>query len=85
MRGPTLVYLLLCALTLFTWGVARFGLHGLGASLLVLGVALVKGQFIGDCFMALRGVSGFWRWAVTVWLLLIAALVGSAFMITNGG
>lgn len=84
MRGPTIVYLLLCALTLFTWGVAKLGLHGLGVSLLVLGVALVKGQLIGDWFMVLRGIRGFWRWPVLLWLLLIGVLVSTAFYLAGG-
>lgn len=84
-RGASLVYLLLCALTLFTWGVAVTGQSGLWASLLVLGVALLKGQLIGDWFMGLRGVSGLWRWVVLLWLLLIGSLVSAAFVMASGG
>ena len=79
------VYLLLCGLTLFTWGVARAGYSGLGATLLVLGVALLKGQMIGDWFMSLRGLRGFWRWVIVLWLLLVGGLITAAFMISTGG
>lgn len=84
-RPALIVYLILCVLTLFTWGVAAAGLSGLGVTLLVLGVALLKGQMIGDWFMALRGIRGSWRWVVTVWLVLIGGLVTSAFVMAGGG
>jgi hypothetical protein len=84
-RAALLVYLLLCGLTLFTWGVARVGYTGLDATLLVLGVALVKGQMIGDWFMSLRGLRGFWRWVIVLWLLLVGGLVTAAFGMASGG
>lgn len=84
-RSASLVYFLLCVLTLLTWGVGISGQKGLWASLLVLGVALFKGQLIGDWFMGLRNVDGLWRWVVLLWLLLVGGLVLSAFIMASGG
>ena len=84
LRGPNLAFVLLCLLTLFTWGVGVSGWKGLEASLLVLGVALLKGQLIGDWFMGLRHLQGIWRWVVLLWLLLIGVLVATAFLMANG-
>jgi hypothetical protein len=84
-RPCTLIYLLLVGLTLLSWMVGAAGLHGLGASLLVLGVALIKGQLVGDWFMGLRRVRGPWRWAVAIWLFVPGVLVGTAFTLAAGG
>ena len=85
LRGASLVYALLCCLTLFTWGVAAAGMRGLGVSLLVLGVALLKGQLIGDWFMGLRAASGLWRWAIALWLVMLGGLLTAAFVMASGG
>jgi len=82
-RAGTLVYLVLVALTVLTWAVGVSGAAGLGISLFVLAVALVKGHLIGDWFMGLRWVRGPWRWVVAVWLLLPGALITWAFMLAH--
>lgn len=83
-RPCTLVYALLILLTLVTWGIGRAGLGGLGLSLLVLAFALIKGQLIGDWFMGLRGLRGLWRWVVVIWLVIPAALITTAFVLSYG-
>ena len=83
--GAGLVYLLLVGLTFFTWGMAVAGIRGLWATLLVLFLALFKGQMVADWFMGLREVHGLWRWVLTLWLLLVGALVSTAFVIASGG
>lgn len=84
-RPCTRVYLLLIGLTLFTWAVGTAGLGGLTLSLLVLGLALLKGHLIGDYFMGLNRVRGLWRWAIVIWLLVPGGLISVAFILTNGG
>ncbi len=83
-RPCTIIYLLLIGLTLLTWALGRFndriGLPVATLSMTVLGIALLKGQLIGDFFMGLRRVRGAWRWVVTLWLLLPASLIGYAFL-----
>ncbi len=70
---------MLIGLTLVTWFIGVKQLSGLQVSMMVLGIALLKGQLIGDYFMNLKQVSSFWRWAVTIWLLLIGGLISYAF------
>lgn len=79
-RPCTLVYLLLLILTFITWYIGVSGMSGIGISLAVLGLALIKGQMIGDYFMGLKAVSGFWRWVVFIWLFVPGGLITIAFM-----
>ena len=83
-RPCTLVYLVLMGLTLATFTIGTLGYSGLGASLLVLGFALLKVGLIGDWFMGLREVRGPWRWPILVWLLLVGGLIGLAFYWADG-
>lgn len=76
------VYLLLLILTTVTLGVGHAGAGGLGVSLAVLGLALLKGQLIGDAFMGLKGIRGPWRWVISLWLLLVGALIAGAFLLS---
>jgi cytochrome c oxidase subunit IV len=79
----TRVYLALLGLTLVTFAIGAAGLGGLTMSLSVLGLALIKGQLVGDWFMGLRGVRGPWRWVIALWLLLPGALIGVAFTLAS--
>lgn len=81
-RPCTWVYLALMLLTLVTWAIGRLGLSGLGLSLFVLVLALIKGGLVGDWFMGLGQVRGPWRWVVMVWLLLPGALIATAFALS---
>ena len=81
-RPCTLIYVILMTLTLITWMIGKTEMSGLGISLLVLLFALVKGLLIGDYFMGLRVVSGFWRWPILIWLLIPGALISWAFLIS---
>ncbi|HIE55841.1 MAG TPA: hypothetical protein EYP90_11805, partial [Chromatiaceae bacterium] len=49
---------------------------------LVFGIALLKGQLIGDYFMGLKMVAGPWRWVIFTWLLLVGVLISWAFWVT---
>jgi len=79
----TRVYLLLLILTTVTLGVGHAEAAGLGISLAVLGLALLKGQLVGDYFMGLKGIRGPWRWVISLWLLLVGALIASAFAMSS--
>ena len=81
LRPCTVVYLLLMALTGVTWLVGHWGLSGLSISLPILGLALIKGQMVGDFFMGLKGIRGPWRWVVSLWLLVPGILITTAFVI----
>ncbi len=84
LRPCTWTWLVMVCLTLVTWLLGVSGAQGLWVALLVLGFALLKGQLVGDWFMGLHGVSGFWRWVVSLWLLLVGSLVSIAFVISSG-
>ncbi len=79
-RPCTFVYLTLVVLSLVTWLTGQLGLSGLSISLIVLGLALIKGLLIGDYYMGLRGLTGVWRWAIIVWLVIPGALITWAFI-----
>lgn len=83
LRPCTWVYLILIALTLITSTVGELGLGGLSFALLVLVIALIKGQLVGDFFMGLHGLRGPWRWVILIWLALIGGLITLAFTLTS--
>ena len=83
LRPCTWVYLAMLGLTLVTFAIGAAGLGGLTVSLAVLGLALVKGQMVGDYFMGLKAIQGPWRWVVALWLLLPGALIGVAFTLAS--
>ena len=78
-RPCTMVYLLLMALTLITWMIGKAGLGGSDITLLVLAFALIKGWLVGDYFMGLRNLRGFWRWPVILWLAIPGGMIAFAF------
>jgi hypothetical protein len=75
----------LVVLTLVTWAIGTAGLGGIGVSLLVFAFALLKVQLIGDYFMQLKSINGFWRWTITIWLLIPGILVSVAFLLSATG
>jgi cytochrome c oxidase subunit 4 len=81
MRACTWVWLFMLLLTGITYGIGQQGLGGLGISLMVLFFALLKGHLVGAYFMGLSRVRGFWRWPVTLWLLIPGGLISIAFIL----
>ena len=81
-RPCTWVYVFLMLLTFATYLIGVSELSGIGISLAVLGFALIKGQLIGDYFMGLKSVSGFWRWVIFIWLFIPGGLIAIAFYIS---
>ncbi len=82
-RPATLVYAAMIALTLVTWSIGKAGASGLGVSLLVLSLALAKGQMVGDWFIGLRPLRGIWRWVIVLWLLVPGTLIAVAFILAH--
>lgn len=82
-RASTWVWLIMMSLTLTTYLIGRMGLGGISASLTVLGFALLKGQMLGDYFMGLKRLKGFWRWPVSLWLFLPGGLITIAFLLVG--
>ena len=84
-RPCTRVWLLLVALSCVTYLVAASAIDALWAALLVLGLAMRKGQLVGDYYMGLRWVSGVWRWVIALWLIVPGALITTAFVLAARG
>ena len=82
-RPCTWVWLILLGLSLLTYLVGQQGLSGLELSLGLLFLALLKGHLVGAYFMGLGRMRGFWRWPVTLWLLLPGSLIGTAFILAG--
>ncbi|MCU7859350.1 MAG: cytochrome C oxidase subunit IV family protein [Candidatus Thiodiazotropha sp. (ex Lucinoma kastoroae)] len=82
-RACTWVWLLMMSLTLMTYLIGQVGVGGVSASLTVLGFALIKGQMLGDYFMGLKRLIGFWRWPVSLWLFIPGSLISAAFMLVG--
>jgi hypothetical protein len=82
-RPCTAVYLSMVAFTLVTFLIGEAGASGLGASLLVLAFALLKGELLGDFFMGLKGLRGPWRWVIFLWLFVPGALITTAFVLSS--
>ena len=80
-RACTWVWLIMMLLTFTTYLIGKAGIGGLTASMTVMGFALLKGQMLGDYFMGLRRLKGFWRWPVSLWLFLPGGLIGVAFLL----
>jgi hypothetical protein len=83
LRPCTWVYLLLILLSCSTYLIGRWDFSGLGISLLVLLLALLKGQLVGNYFMGLGSVRGWWRWPVFIWLFVPGSLIGAAFILAT--
>ena len=82
-RYCTWVWLIMMGLTIVTYVIGRLELDSLSASLLVLGFAILKGQMVGDFFMGLKGLKGFWRWPVSLWLFIPGSLITVAFVLVS--
>jgi len=83
LRACTWVWILMMLLSLATYIIGQQGLSGLRISLLVLAFALLKGQLVSTYFMGLGQVRGFWRWPVTLWLVILGSLISTAFILAN--
>lgn len=78
----TWVYGILIMLTFVTYSIGEEGLGGLQISLLVLGIAIIKGHLVGAYFMGLGKLRGLWRWPVSVWLIIPGGLIATAFSLS---
>ncbi|OOZ42213.1 hypothetical protein BOW53_01135 [Solemya pervernicosa gill symbiont] len=82
-RPCTVIWLLLMVLTLITYSAAPFGLSSQQLVLAVLLIALLKAQLVVDFFMGVRHARAGWRLLMGGYLLLLGALITSAFLLTT--
>ena len=88
-RTNNIIFITLVSLTLFTWLMGQVDivgditqkLDGKTIFLVLLTIAVIKVQLIGDFFMHLNTVSGFWRWIITLWVMLTGGFIAIAFLL----
>ena len=88
-RTNNIIFITLVSLTLFTWLIGQVDivgditqkLDGKTIFLVLLTIAVIKVQLIGDFFMHLNTVSGFWRWIITLWVMLTGGFIAIAFLL----
>lgn len=88
-RTNNIIFIALVSLTLFTWLMGQVDivgditqkLDGKTIFLILLTIAVIKVQLIGDFFMHLNTVSGFWRWIITLWVMLTGGFIAIAFLL----
>jgi hypothetical protein len=73
------------ALSLVAWAIGRAGWGGAGVTLTLLAMMVLKGQLVGDYFMELRHVRLRWRLAIAGYLLVVGALIATAFILSAQG
>ncbi len=83
LRACTWAYLSMLSLTLISFAIGTEGSGGNHVSLLVLTLALIKGQLVGDFFMGLKGIRGPWRWVIALWLVVPGGLITAAFVLSG--
>ncbi len=67
-------------LTIFAYGMGKFGFSGILAMLLLLLSAFIKSHFIMADFMELRDVSLIWRMIMFGWLWVVCVGIGISFL-----
>jgi len=88
-RTNNIIFITLISLTLFTWLMGQVDIvgdisekiDGKTFFLILLTIAIIKVQLIGDFFMHLNTVSGFWRWIITLWVMLTGGFIAIAFLL----
>lgn len=88
-RTNNVIFTTLILLTLFTWLLGQTDVAGNISEkidgntffLILLIIAVIKVQLIGDFFMHLNTVSGFWRWIITLWVMLTGGFIAIAFLL----
>ncbi len=76
------IWLLMIALTLFTYVFGKLGYNGLFVTLILLLTAVIKGTLIIRDFMELRDVSFLWRAIMFGWIWTVALALAITFMIS---
>lgn len=77
----TIVWLVLIALTVVSYEIGETGQAGTVAMLVLLGIALVKGQLVANYFMGLRHVALLWRAIAFFYFLIVGGFIALAFVI----
>jgi cytochrome c oxidase subunit IV len=82
-RESSVAWIILLALTAWTFSFAETPAHGSAVLVPVLLATLLKGRIVIDRFMALQRVGAPWRWIVLGWLAMVLGLIAYAFSISQ--
>ncbi len=82
-KQSSLAWIMLLALTAWSFSFAETRLHGSAILVPVLLATLLKGRIVIDRFMALQHVGAPWRWIVLGWLAAVLGLIAAAFSISQ--
>jgi hypothetical protein len=77
-----LIWLVMVALTLFTYALGKFNYNGIFVVLILLLTAVIKGTLIIRDFMELRGVSLLWRVIMYGWLWTVTFALAITYIIS---
>lgn len=80
-RNNHIIFSSLILLTLLTWFMGQIEMNWKISFIILLTSAVIKIQLIGDFFMQLRTVAGFWRWIISLWAVITGGLITTAFFL----
>ncbi|RZI43788.1 hypothetical protein EGT07_08465 [Herbaspirillum sp. HC18] len=83
-KSSTWQWLILLALTGFSFHMADSGFAAGAVLVPVLLATLVKGRIVIDRFMGLQQAGAFWRWIVLGWLIVVLGMIAYAFRAAQG-
>lgn len=77
----TWIWVGLSALTIATYTIGETGLAGQSVMLMLLAIALVKGQMVANYFMGLRHTRWLWRIIILAYFLIVGGLIALAYLL----
>lgn len=78
----TIIWLLLVALTIATFGIGEAGLTGKFSMLIVLCITMIKSQMVAHYFMALRETKLIWRLVMLIYFIIVGGLIALAYLMS---
>lgn len=77
---PTVIWLILVALTVATFSIGEVGLSGKNTILLLLAIAMIKSQMVANYFMGLRKTRLLWRSIMFGYFVIVGGLIALAYL-----
>ena len=77
---PTVIWLVLVALTIVTFSLGEAGMSGKGVMLTLLAITMIKSQLVANYFMALRKTKLLWRAIMFGYFIIVGGLIAMAYL-----
>ena len=77
---PTVIWLVLVALTIVTFSLGEAGMSGKGVMLTLLAITMIKSQLVANYFMALRKTKFLWRAIMFGYFIIVGGLIAMAYL-----